>query len=639
MDLSDLNPAQASAVKALRKGSVVVIAGAGSGKTRVLTTATADVYDHGVPARRVLLLTFTNRAAKEMKYRAQDIIGEPVHIWASTFHSFGWRVLRQRGKSVGISARSSIMDADDAGNTLKGLRKDMFGQNDKLPGLGDIADMFSAAVALQQDLDEVIANAGQAHLTAEITALHNAYTKFKERHNLLDFDDLLLKLYQLLCDEKNGAFLRDQFRYVLVDEYQDTNHLQALILYKLINEHCRFLVVGDDAQTIYTWRHARHTNLFELTQKYPQAKLVKLEQNYRSDQPILDLANALQTQMEQQFRKHLFTKRNKGSAPRLRAFSDDRAEANYLADAIESLEQRGKRLGNVAVLYRTNRTPTFLELELRRRRIPYRKYGGRSFNEAAHIKDLVAHLKVIVNPQDVQSSFRLLKLVEGVGQKTAERIISAAPGPMHQRLFAYSDAPSPPLDALRNVMQRLAFIRQPADAVRVLTDYYLKLHAVDKRISDASASSNREFKIKTDCDMLGDIATNYKSIRKLCADLTLDTDSDKEDEEDKVTLTTVHSAKGLEWPVVFVMGAFDGRIPLDSDRQQTDLEEELRILYVAVTRPKFRLTLTMPGQAMVRREWQDCYPSRFLVEALRHNPDLLRVDENVPMPPMEPLTE
>jgi len=611
-----LNEPQRTAVESCVENNVVVIAGAGSGKTRVLTHAAVHLVNNGVDPRNILLLTFTNRAAGEMRDRAAQMIGAKHNpIWASTFHSFGARILRKSGGWVGLDPDFSIIDQGDSNSILTSARKHLFPStqvaNAILPQTPEISDTISAACSLLVPYPKYLEQQSYSKATRKaLVKVYQMYEEHKRRCSQLDFDDLLYYLFKLLGEKEPRVQLRKRFRHLLVDEYQDTNVIQARILYRLIGKNNRFVVVGDDAQTIYTWRHARHTNLFEIVERYEDrgTKLIKMEQNYRSTQAVLDLANAFQNQMEKQFQKTLWTETKGGRKPEVRKYDDQITEAQAILKEIQQHQANGTPLDDIAVLYRTNRCPTLLEIELMRAKIPYKKYGGLNFNEAAHIKDMVAHLRSVTNPKDAQACFRALKLCHKVGIVTAGKIIEQPGMKLSERIFSYSDAPGSALTALKDLLGSLEFTKDPIAAVQRVTDYYKKLPCFN--------SSDRKDKIEADCAALVGIAGTYKDIRSLVNDLTLNTDSDKKKQEkDHLTLSTVHSAKGLEWPIVFIIHAYDGRLPKLNKEGEGDLEEELRIMYVAATRPHRKLVISYPATIRLYKDTISTHMSRFLKEA------------------------
>lgn len=732
--------------------------------TRVLTNAAVHLVNSGVDPKNILLLTFTNRAAGEMRDRATAMLGgEKSTIWASTFHSFGARVLRKSGAWVGLDSDFSIIDDNDSHSILVAARNHLYPSKEVqkgLPQISDITDMISAACSLVVPLPKYVE--GLKSLSADAReatiAIYKMYEEHKRKCSQLDFDDLLYYMFRLLGEKEPRQHLRNRFKYVLVDEYQDTNHIQARILYRMIGKHNHFIVVGDDAQChppgtmirvsgddqvpietltdgdriqgwsrnaqkmisgreiqvasrpfkgrllrvhvgdrstevtpnhkflcrwtdntskgfqvyacnlvpelmsvplpdgqnrwapikeigyrkykglvysldvekdhsyaaddivvrncIYTWRYARHTNLFEISERFAGAKLIKMEQNYRSTQAILDLANAFQEQMERQFQKVLWTEQAGGKKPEVRKYDDEITEAQAILQEIRVHQSSGMPLDEIAVLYRTNRCPTYLEIELMRAKVPYQKFGGRNFNEAAHVKDILAHLRAITNPKDAQAMFRSLKLCDKVGIITAQKIIDQPGVKLTERIFSYSDVPNPSLQELRELLGSLEYTKDPAAAVERVVNYYLKLPSVLRAQKNQSKKSTNQFRIETDCQALVAIASSYKDIRGLVNDLTLNSDSDKKKEKkDTLTLSTVHSAKGLEWPVVFIIHAFDGRLPKTNQSGEGDIEEELRVAYVAVTRPHRKLVITYPATI---RYYKDRIPTRlcrFLEEA------------------------
>jgi DNA helicase-2/ATP-dependent DNA helicase PcrA len=622
----NLNAPQLEAVESCVDQNVVVIAGAGSGKTKVLTNSAAYLVQQGVDPKHILLLTFTNRAAAEMRDRAAALVGtKKSAIWAATFHSFGARILRKFGGWVGIDSDFTILDQSDAQSILIEARNHLYPDKEEakqiVPRPEDIAEMFSAACSLVVPFHKYIEQRKDLIPVTKkaLVGIHELYEEHKHKCSQLDFDDLLYYLFKMLGVPEPRKLIQDRFRYILVDEYQDTNHIQARIVYRLIGKTNHFMVVGDDAQTVYTWRFARHTNLFEIAERYKGAKVIKLEQNYRSSQVILHLANALQEQMAQQFRKVLWTEQKGGRLPEIRQYNDQLSEAKALLSDIQTHRASGVALDGIAVLYRSNRCPALLEAELLKARIPYKKYGGQNFNESSHVKDILAHLRVITNPKDALATFRTLKLCEKVGIKTAQRIIAMPGAKLSERIFSFSDE-MPSLQGLKELLGTLEFTKEPAKAMDRVISYYRSLPAYKH--------SQRQDRVDADCGALIEIAGTYPDTRSLVNDLALNTDSDKKKKKkDHLVLSTVHSSKGLEWPYVFLMNAYDGRLPRVSINGENDLEEELRIAYVAVTRPQLKLVITYPSSV---RYYQDTISTdlcRFFLKAQKDHPGIFEFQD------------
>jgi len=597
-----LNQQQLAAVTAA-DGPSLVIAGAGSGKTRTLIYRVAYLIDKGVDPTSILLLTFTRKAAQEMLQRAGLLIGaRSERVAGGTFHSVANMLLRRYGRPIGLEPGFTILDRGDA-EDLIALIRNQLGLNEKdkrFPRKGTIAEIFSKCENTLASLEDVLLGefAHFAEHLNDLDRLRNAYVAAKRQKQLMDYDDLLATLRELLrTDEPTRQAISQNFRYILVDEYQDTNRLQADLVRKLAATHENVMAVGDDAQSIYAFRGATFRNIMDFPTLFPGTKVYKLEENYRSTQPILNLANEIIQGATEKYSKHLFTRKLDGPLPALVQAGGENAQSRFIAQRILELREEGVPLDEIAVLFRSSFHSFDLEIELSRRNLPFVKRGGFKFIETSHVKDLLAHLRVIENPLDAVSWNRLLMLVEGVGPKKAQDLIAS---------FVRSEQP---LTALREVSGRssrplkdLAIMLEeagrsasltPAEQVNEVYRYYLPI--LKEHYDDYP-------KRMRDLEHLYTIAERYVGLNDFLADLALEppdasvagVEAGDRDEE-RLVLSTIHSAKGLEWQCVFVIWVVDGRFPSAySFTSDEELEEERRLFYVAVTRAKKHLHLTYP---------------------------------------------
>lgn len=598
----ELNAQQYAAVTAV-DGPALVIAGAGSGKTRTLVHRVAYLIDSGVDPSHILLLTFTRKSAEEMLERVGALIGSrSQRVCGGTFHSVANMLLRRYGRVLGIEPGFTIMDRGDAEDLIALLRVQL-GLNEKdkrFPRKGTIAEIYSKCENTLRGLEEIVLDEF-SHFVDHLEALgklQRAYQLAKRQRQLLDYDDLLVLLREVLTkDEQARLTISQQFRYILVDEYQDTNRLQAELIRKLATTHDNVMVVGDDSQSIYAFRGATFRNIMEFPSWFPGATIYKLEENYRSTQPILSLANEIIQEAPEKYTKHLFTRKLDGPLPALVESAGEHAQSRFVAQKILELREEGVPLNEIAILVRSSFHSFDLEIELSRCGLPFVKRGGIKFIEAAHVKDLLAHLRVVVNPQDAVSWHRVLMLVEGVGPKKAQDLVSAmvrVTNP-YQVLRGSGGRSGKGLSALADVLENLAVSDDlgPTEQVNRVYEYYLPIlkdHHDDypKRIRDL--------------DHLHTIAESYPDLTEFLADLALAPPDSSATEvgprgrdDEQVVLSTIHSAKGLEWQCVFVLWVVDGKFPsVFSFNSEEELEEERRLMYVAVTRAKRHLFLTYP---------------------------------------------
>lgn len=597
-----LNPQQLAAVTA-GDGPSLVIAGAGSGKTRTLVYRVAYLIDSGVDPSNILLLTFTRKSAQEMLERAGELIGSrSQRVCGGTFHSVANLLLRRYGRSIGIEPGFTILDRGDAEDLIAICRAQL-GLNEKdkrFPRKGTIMDMISKSENTLKSLDDVILEefGHFADHTEDLTRLQKAYQAAKRQKQLLDYDDLLVMLRQLLLlDESARQNISRQYRYILVDEYQDTNRLQAEVIRQLATTHNNVMVVGDDSQSIYAFRGATFKNIMDFPVLFPGTAIYKLEENYRSTQPILNLANCIIDEAAEKYTKRLFTRKIDGPLPALVEAAGENAQSRFIAQKILELREEGVPLSEVAVLFRSSFHSFDLEIELSRRGLPFIKRGGVKFIETAHVKDLLAHLRVLANPMDTVSWHRVLMLVEGVGPKKAQDLLASlvqAERP-YDALRAVTGRAGQGLKGLADTLESLSGLEdlRPAEQVNHIYEYYLPIL---KEHYDDYPKRTR------DLDHLHTIAEGYPGMDEFLADLALEPPDgsaaeveapDRDDE--RLVLSTIHSAKGLEWQCVFVIWVVDGKFPsMYSFVADEDLEEERRLFYVSVTRAKRHLFLTYP---------------------------------------------
>ncbi|MEQ1656255.1 MAG: ATP-dependent helicase [Nitrospira sp.] len=597
-----LNSQQLAAVTA-GEGPSLVIAGAGSGKTRTLVYRVAYLIDSGVDPSNILLLTFTRKSAQEMLQRAGELIGaRSERVCGGTFHSVANLLLRRYGRSIGVEPGFTILDRGDA-EDLIALVRSQLGLNEKdkrFPRKGTIMEMISKSENTLRSLEEIILDefGHFADHIEDLSRLKTAYQSAKRQKQLLDYDDLLVMLRQLLLlDETARATISRQFRYILVDEYQDTNRLQAEVVRKLAATHNNVMVVGDDSQSIYAFRGATFKNIMEFPQLFPGTQIYKLEENYRSTQPILNLANCIIDEAAEKYTKRLFTRKIDGPLPSLVEAAGENTQSRFIAQKILELREEGVPLSEVAVLFRSSFHSFDLEIELSRKGLPFIKRGGVKFIETAHVKDLLAHVRVIANPLDTVSWNRVLMLVEGVGPKRAHDLLAAIVkgGQPFDVLRGVSGRSGQGLKNLANTLESLsgADDRSPSEQVNHIYEYYLPI--LKEQYDDYPKRTR-------DLDHLHTIAEGYPGVNEFLADLALEPPDgsasgvdvpDRDDE--RMVLSTIHSAKGLEWQAVFVIWIVDGRFPsVYSFVADEDLEEERRLFYVSVTRAKRHLFLTYP---------------------------------------------
>ena len=614
--LDSLNPEQRRAVEHGAAGPVpfaplLVIAGAGSGKTNTLAHRVAHLIVEGADPRRILLMTFSRRAASEMTKRveriARKVLGDNAGImtdalaWAGTFHGIGARLLREHADQIGLDAGFTIHDHEDSADLMNLIRHERgFSKTEKrFPTKGTCLAIYSRCVNAETAIEQVLGTSFPwcAGWASELKELFAAYVEAKQRQNVLDYDDLLLYWAQTMSDQALADDIGGRFDHVLVDEYQDTNRLQSSILLALKPGGHGLTVVGDDAQSIYSFRAATVRNILDFPSQFsPPADIITLDRNYRSTKTILAAANGVIDLAKERFTKNLWTERTSGAKPRLVTVRDEADQARCIVETILENRESGTLLKQQAVLFRTSSHSGPLEIELTRRNIPFVKFGGLKFLDAAHIKDMLALLRFVENPRDRVAGFRLMHLIPGVGPTSAQRVLdhmADAPDP----IAALAQALAPPRAGedwkhFVGVLENLRQSNWPADLERARLWYEPHL---DRIHEDAETR-------RADLIQLEQIAGGYPSRERFLTELTLDPPDATSDQagvplldEDYLILSTIHSAKGQEWKSVYVLNVVDGCMPSDLGAgTSAELEEERRLLYVAMTRAKDDLHLVVP---------------------------------------------
>jgi len=660
---AELNKQQFAAVTAA-PGPLLVIAGAGSGKTRTLTYRVAYLLENGIDPRNILLLTFTNKAAREMLGRVANLL--PVDssgLWGGTFHSIGNRILRRHGSALGYSSAFTIMDREDQKDLIDAvvISAGIDPKEIRFPKGDVLAEIFSFVVNTEKPVEELLAEKFPyfVPLLEKIQDVRERYEKKKKATNSMDFDDLLQKTLSMFQQhERIAEIYRRQFQFILVDEYQDTNKIQADLVDLLARDHRNVMVVGDDAQSIYSWRGANFQNILEFPKRYPDAQVFKIEMNYRSVPEILEVANAAIAANVHQFRKHLSaTRESEALKPALVALNDGAEQAQFVAQRILELRDENVDLNDIAVLYRAHYHAVELQLELSRRGIPYQITSGIRFFEQAHIKDVTAFIRFVANPRDEVAFKRMAKLLPGIGNRTAENLwrewenAVAAAGDLSAVALAKADdrgsaatsteagVNDPPQggysfgnalsimkvpqkskkawEQLAHTLDEIAPAGQPNMPSEMVT-------SVVEAIYDDYAKANfTNYELRReDLNQLAIFARQFKDVHEFLSQLALISNVDAEaastqiSDKEAVNLSSVHQAKGLEFHTVFVIWLTDGMFPSNRSLDTRDaLEEERRLFYVAITRARDELYLTYP-QMRLSGGYGDVFqrPSRFLQE-------------------------
>jgi DNA helicase-2/ATP-dependent DNA helicase PcrA len=624
--LRDLNPEQRRAAEYgapnyAEAGPLLIIAGAGSGKTNTLAHRVANLIVNGIDPRRILLLTFSRRASTEMIRRVERIAAFALQekagvmtgalTWSGTFHAIGARLLREHAYQIGLSPSFTIHDREDSADLMNLVRHDVgfSKREERFPQKNTCLAIYSRVVNAECPLENVLTSFFPwcASWETELRQLFSAYVEAKQCQDVLDYDDLLLYWAHMMLEPSIAANVIERFDHVLVDEYQDTNRLQASILLALKPNGKGLTVVGDDAQSIYGFRAATVRNILDFPGQFsPTAEIVTLERNYRSTQPILGAANAVIDLAEERFTKKLWSERASAERPQLVSVRDEADQARYVAENVLENRERGILLKTQAVLFRASHHSAQLEIELLRRNIPFAKFGGLKFLETAHIKDVLAFLRWLENPRDRVAGFRAVQILPGIGPATAARLlecIAVAPDALQAvRGFAppVAAAASWPafVEAVRAVRSKSA--GWPAE-LELICHWYMP--HLDRIYEDAVTR-------QADLKQLAQIASTYPGRERFLTELALDPPDATSDEagvplfdEDYLILSTIHSAKGQEWKAVFILNVIDGCIPSDLATGKTpEIEEELRLLYVAMTRAKDHLHLILPQRFFAHQQ-------------------------------------
>lgn len=632
-----LNPQQFDAVSSF-KGPVLCIAGAGSGKTRTLIYRVARMIESGIPPEKILLLTFTRKAAQNMLKRVAEIIDSRARqVAGGTYHSFAAMTLRTYGHLIKIPAGFSILDESDSADLVNLLRNELElnKKESRFPQKKTIIQIFSKAANLELGISKIVEDFYPqfSEHAADIERLHQAFADYKIKNALLDYDDLLIFLLKLLEEsEEARVSINSKYRYIMADEYQDTNGLQAKITLLLGGNEKNIMVVGDDSQSIYSFRGARIRNILEFPGNFENCRIIKLERNYRSTSTILKAANSLMNAAKEGFQKKLFTEKLSEELPALVRCRDEDEQSLFIASRILELREQSIPLSKIAVLFRSSFHAYQLELELKRRNIPYVKWGGFKFLETAHLKDVIAHLRIVHNPYDKVSWLRVLLLIEGIGTQSAETIFNQLG--KESDPFDFSNTKTRPvaakgLQALEKMLKSAVATPglKPDQLLERVADYYFPL--LKKKFDDYP----RRFK---DVDQLALIAQKFASLSDFLSELALEPPRDSvnesmasETDDECLILSTIHSAKGLEWHSTFVIHALEGRFPaFNAMKTEAEIEEERRLMYVAMTRAEENLAITVPMQL-----WDPASgtllarPSRFIDEIGTENFEIWQISQ------------
>jgi DNA helicase II / ATP-dependent DNA helicase PcrA len=597
---TQLNASQYEAVTAT-EGPILVIAGAGSGKTRVIEYRSLHLVQSDVDPESILLLTFTRRSAQEMIERASRNDSRCAKIDGGTFHSFASKVLRRYSRNLGLANSFTIYDEGDAEEAIRRCCNKMgYDQDKEFPKKNELKNVFSLCINKGLNVDDAVSQKYQDYedRLGEIKTVQKEYGHYKLKNNCVDYDDLLVYLKAVLEDDVIRESLSSRYRYIMVDEFQDTNGVQADIVRLLSKKHGNIMVVGDDAQSIYGFRGANHMNILEFPKKYAGCKVIKLQENYRSTQSILDLGNAVLNNMSHKFEKRLVSATGYiGEKATLRRFEDVYEEAAWVAQKAQSLMGTDIAMREMAVLFRTAFASMPLQAELVKRGIRFRLFGGRKFYEMAHVRDVVSYLRLVANPADELAWHRVLMLLPGIGVRTVERLLDLIVhydnlADILNKVFAPFCTGQKNSEVFASLKSLLGKISGPAMTPARQLESVMEHYGPIMRVKYKKDSSRVKELV-----MLGQMAKRYATLKDFLADVAVDPDKDdKNDDLEYLTLSTVHSAKGLEWGRVFLIGLADGTFPSSRsvvDADAGEIEEEKRLFYVAVTRAKDELFLSL----------------------------------------------
>jgi DNA helicase-2/ATP-dependent DNA helicase PcrA len=603
--------------KGVKAGPLLIVAGAGTGKTDTLAYRVAHLTIHGVDPARILMLTFTRRAATEMRRRAHEIAKKALNealggvsqtitqrlSWAGTFHSIGNRLLRHYARHLKLDPQFSVIDRADSADLLDGLRQELglASKEQRFPRKETCLQIYSYRVNTQRPLKDTLEQQYPwcIQWEGDLTRLYRAYVEQKQRASLLDYDDLLLYWHVMMSEPRLAQHVGAHFDHVLVDEYQDTNSLQGQILQALKPDGAGLAVVGDDAQAIYSFRAAAVENIMGFPDQFkPRAEVITLAQNYRSTQEVLDVANAVMAEAPRQYRKHLLSVRGQGAKPRLVTVDELQTQAEYVCTEILKRREANVPLKRQAVLFRSASHSDILEVELSKRKIPFVKYGGLKFLEAGHIKDLFAVLRWADNPRNTLAAFRVIQLLPGMGPVNARKAVEHLEA--HSHSFEALKGFTPPQPSSGDWRKLTELMLALADPQR---QWQGQLHLARDWYRPHFERIYEHFHARLgDLDQLELLSGQYPSRERFLTELTLDPPNATSDlagqpvlDEDYLILTTIHSAKGMEWDTVYVLNVVDGSFPSEFSTGKTELiEEERRLFYVALTRAQNDLLLLAP---------------------------------------------
>jgi DNA helicase II / ATP-dependent DNA helicase PcrA len=620
---SELNQAQISAATTV-DGPLLIIAGAGSGKTKTLSYRVAFMMESGISPENILLLTFTRKASKEMLDRTKKLLKERNinSISGGTFHSFANLLLRQYSKFLNINPNFTILDTTDSEDVIDLVKKELtFEKKDKtFPRKKLIFKIISKSRNCGISIKDIIEReySGIKEFIDDIISIEKNYQKHKNEHNQYDYDDLLEQLYTYLCENnKFKDLIQEKYKYILVDEFQDTNNMQKNIVDTIASKYKNIMVVGDDSQSIYSFRGANFENILLFPETYPNCKVIKLEQNYRSRQNILDFTNEIVKNFTLGYKKKLFSNNNISGLPKVLRFYDGEKEAEWIVNKIIELQEKQVSLNNIAVLYRATYHSNYIQAELIKRNMPFVVYGGIKFIERRHIRDIIAYLRIIQNVFDAVSWNRILTILTAIGDLTAKKIIQSIE--YNKGIIDFSEFKGKKFyNDITKLETALAENSNPqvsvVEKIKSLKEYYTPVLK--------SAENDYEVRLQ-DIDVLITLATKYNELEKFLSDFALEPPSNKvqdsvvpivDDVDDKLILSTIHSAKGLEWNYVFIPHTLDGLFPSAKALSNIEtLDEERRMFYVATTRPRDELYISMPSMfasygAVFTK------PSRFIAE-------------------------
>ncbi len=635
----ELNKSQYEAASSIN-GSYLVIAGAGTGKTRTLVYRVSRLIEMGYDPKSILLLTFTRKASREMMNRATELLDNRCSkINGGTFHSFANLTLRRYSKSIGLDSNFIILDQGDSEDVINLIRGGMNVSKLKkrFPNKQTILRVISLSLNTSRSIEDILFES-YPHFSEHIDKvleIKAKYEKYKYANSLLDYDDLLIYLLKFLTERSDIAGkVLSSIKFIMVDEYQDTNKLQADIVKALASINNNVMVVGDDSQSIYSFRGANFKNIMDFPKLFENTKLIKLEENYRSTKEILGFANHLLEFAVEKYPKKLYTNISDGELPAIVSATTDNMQSRFIVERILELREEGVPLDEIAVLFRASYHSFNLEIELNKANIPYVKFGGMKFVETAHVKDVLALLRISINPKDFVSWYRILLLHEGIGPKRAQMIMEELVSIDINKIDLSSNLGKnkllekiiPLLEIIQNLNRNF---KLPADKLELILSYYNPLFK--KKYDDFN-------KRKKDLDALINIASNYDNASTFLADMALEppqdsvTDIAEEDKEDEqLTLSTIHSAKGLEWHSVFIIHAMDGFFPAaQSFDSQESLEEERRLMYVAITRAKQNLHISYPTNIFDRYNgFTLAKPSRFISGVSNELADEWIIEEDI----------